>query len=274
MSYVEILLKLNKSKKILFTVFLICMISGHLMQKFSSKNYTFKFNIFFPTGSFAIFPQKQEIYSNFQSSILTELVKNNYTIRRKPSIENAYSISATIKENNSEIFIKKKKEVIKIFQLQKKNLLRLISDNYNITNNTLTELEEMGIQTTKIITPAQELLKRLKEKKELEGMGIQTNMIKKKIDGNLIKSIDVNIINSIRNIKFELMYIELEKEFVYKSVTEFNNIIFPKELTRIKQINYYVLMIVMFVALVTLYTTYLIIADDFKKKAKKIKNIK
>jgi len=274
MSYVEILLKLNKSKKILFTVFLICMISGLLMQKLNSKNYTFKFNIFFPTGSFAIFPQKQEIYSNFQSSILTELVKNNYTIRRKPSIENAYSISATIKENNSEIFIKKKKEVIKIFQLQKKNLIRLISDNYNITNNTLTELEEMGIQTTKIITPAQELLKRLKEKKELEGMGIQTNMIKKKIDGNLIKSIDVNIINSIRQIKFELMYIELEKEFVYKSVTEFNNIIFPKELTRIKQINYYLLMIVMFVALVTLYTTYLVIADDFKKKAKKIKNIK
>ena len=247
MSYVEILLKLNKSKKILFTVFLICMISGHLMQKFSSKNYTFKFNIFFPTGSFAIFPQKQEIYSNFQSSILTELVKNNYTIRRRPSIENAYSISATIKENNSEIFIKKKKEVIKIFQLQKKNLLRLISDNYNITNNTLTELEEMGIKTSKI---------------------------EKKVDGNLIKSIDVNIINSIRQIKFELMYIELEKEFIYKSVSEFNNIIFPKELTRIKQINYYVLMIVMFVALVILYTTYLIIADDFKKKAKKIKNIK
>ena len=244
MNYVEILLKLNKSKKILFTVFLICIISGHLMQKSNSEIYKFKFDIFFPTGSFAIFTQKQEIYSNFQSSILTELVKKNYTIKRKPNLESAYSISATIIGNNSEIFIKKKKEVTKIFQLQKENLIRLISDNYDNTNNTLTELVEMEIETTRI---------------------------EKKVDGDLIKSIDINLINSIRQIKFELMWVGLEKEFVYKNISEFNNIKFPKELTLISQINYYVLMIVMFVALITLYISYLIIANDFKKKVKSLK---
>ena len=235
MNYVEILLKLKKSKKILFTVFLIFLISGHLMEKLYSKNYEFKFDIFFPTGGIGVFNQKKEIYSNFQSSILIELVKKNYTIKKKSNLKNAYSISTTVTGNNSEVFIKKKKEIIDIFQLQKNNLIRLISNNYDIANITITEL------------------------------------IEEKVDGNLIKPMDANLINSIRAIRLELMWIKLEKEFAYKNITEFNNIKLPEKLIRKNRINYYSLMIVMFVAFIALYTSYITIIYDFKKKVKRIK---
>ena len=228
MNYVEILLRLNKSKKILLSVFLIFMIAGHLMQKYNSKKYDFNFDIFFPTGSFLIFSAKQEIYSNFQSSILTEFVKNGYVIKRKPNLKNAYYVTTTVIGNNDKDFVNKKKEVSDIFQLQKKNLLGWISNNYDITNITLKELPELNR----------------------------------------------SIIDPKTQIKLELMWIELEREYVSENITEFNNIKFPKQLTIKDKKNYYAIMIVMFVAFLTFYISYLIVDEDFRKKIKKIKKIK
>tara|TARA_B110000008_G_scaffold273136_1_gene306918 strand:- start:544 stop:1227 length:684 start_codon:yes stop_codon:yes gene_type:complete len=227
MNYVEILLRLNKSKKILLSVFLIFMVAGHLMQKYNSKIYEFNFDIFFPTGSFLIFSAKQEIYSNFQSSILTEFVKNGYVIKRKPNLKNAYYVTTTVIGNNDKDFVNKKKEVSDIFQLQKKNLLGWISNNYDITNITLKELPELNR----------------------------------------------NLIDPKTQIKLELMWIELEKEYVFENITEFNNIKFPKKLTIKDKKNYYAIMIVLFVAFLTFYSSYLIVDDDFRKKIKKIKKI-
>ena len=227
MNYVEILLRLNKSKKILLSVFLIFMIAGHLMQKYNSKIYDFNFDIFFPTGSFLIFSAKQEIYSNFQSSILTEFVKNGYVIKRKPNLKNAYYVTTTVIGNNDKDFVNKKKEVSDIFQLQKKNLLGWISNNYDITNITLKELPELNR----------------------------------------------SIIDPKTQIKLELMWIELEREYVSENITEFNNIKFPKKLTIKDKKNYYAIMIVLFVAFLTFYSSYLIVDDDFRKKIKKIKKI-
>ena len=227
MNYVEILLRLNKSKKILLSVFLIFMIAGHLMQKYNSKIYEFNFDIFFPTGSFLIFSAKQEIYSNFQSSILTEFVKNGYVIKRKPNLKNAYYVTTTVIGNNDKDFVNKKKEVSDIFQLQKKNLLGWISNNYDITNITLKELPELNS----------------------------------------------NLIDPKTQIKLELMWIELEKEYVFENITEFNNIKFPKKLTIKDKKNYYAIMIILFVAFLTFYSSYLIVDDDFRKKIKKIKKI-
>jgi len=228
MNYVEILLKLNKSKKILFSIFLIFMISGHLMQKYSSKNYEFTFDIFFPTDGFLIYSAKQKIYRNFQSSILTKLVKKDYTIKKKPNFTDAYNVTTMLIGSNSVDFIKKKKEVTDIFQLQKTNLIRGITNNYDITNITLRELPELGD-----------------------------------------KLIDLR-----SQVKLELMWIELEKEYVFENITEFNNIKFPEGLTLKNNKNYYAIMMVMFIAYLTLYTSYLIITDDFKKKVKQIKKIK
>jgi|TARA_B110000037_G_C17098772_1_gene497076 hypothetical protein len=227
MNYIDILLKLNKSKKILFSIFLIFMITGHLLQKFNSKIYEFNFNIFFPTGSFLSFSSKDEIYKNFQNSILTELVKKNYKIKRKQNLDSAYTISTTVVGNNSEDYIKKKKEVIDLFKIQKKNLIRWITNSYNITNITYKELPEKD-----------------------------------------------SFIDSRREIKLELMWIDLEKEFVFENITEKNNIKFPKNLTLRNKTNYYAIMAVLFVAFLVLYASYLIINDDFRKKIKKIKKIK
>lgn len=224
MNYVEILLKLNKSKKILFSIFLIFMISGHLMQKYSSKNYEFTFDIFFPTDSFLIFSSKQEVYKNFQSSFLTKLVKKDYTIKKKQNFTDAYNISTTLTEGNSEYFIKKKKEITDIFKLEKKNLIRWIDNNHDITSITLNELQE----TQKLI-------------------------------------------NLKTQIKLELMWIELEKKYVVENITEFNNIKFSEELTLKNNNNYYSIMMVMFIAYLTLYTSYLIVTDDYKKKVKQIR---
>mgnify|MGYP006115946229 CR=1 FL=1 len=120
MNYVEILLRLNKSKKILLSVFLIFMIAGHYMQKYNSKKYDFNFDIFFPTGSFLIFSAKKEIYSNFQSSILTEFSKNGYIIKRKSNLKNAYFVTATVIGNNNKDFVKKKKKFLIYFNYKKK----------------------------------------------------------------------------------------------------------------------------------------------------------
>jgi hypothetical protein len=204
------------------------MIAGHYMQKYNSKKYDFNFDIFFPTGSFLIFSAKKEIYSNFQSSILTEFVKNGYIIQRKSNLKDAYLVTATVIGNNDKDFIKKKKEVSDIFQLQKKNLLGWISNNYDITNITLKELPEFNR----------------------------------------------SIIDPKTQIKLELMWIELEREYVFENITEFNNIKFSKQLTIKDKKNYYAIMIVMFIAFLTFYISYLIIDEDFRKKIKKIKKIK
>tara|TARA_B100001758_G_C17834039_1_gene315667 strand:- start:116 stop:445 length:330 start_codon:yes stop_codon:yes gene_type:complete len=108
MNYIDILLKLNKLKTILFAIFLVFLSLGFYLQKNNSKYYEFYFDIYFPSGSFLIFTAKQEIYKNFQDSILTELAKNNYKIKKNPEISNSYKISTTIEGNNSEDFIKKK----------------------------------------------------------------------------------------------------------------------------------------------------------------------
>ena len=119
MNYVEIILRLNKLKKVLFVIFLIFMTVGYLLQKFNSKNYEFNFDIFFPSGSFLIFTAKQEIYKNFQNSILTELAKKDYTIEKKTNLSGAYKISTTVIGNNSEELIKKKKKLVIYFNYKK-----------------------------------------------------------------------------------------------------------------------------------------------------------
>lgn len=224
MNYVEIILRLNKLKKVLFVIFLIFMMVGYLLQKFNSKIYEFNFDIFFPSGSFLIFTAKQEIYKNFQNSILTELAKKDYTIEKKTNLSDAYKISTTVIGNNSEELIKKKKEISNLFQLQKNNLILWIGNNYNITNITLKELPE--------------------------------------VDSSL---------DSRRKMKLELMWINLEKEYVFKNITEEKNLKFPKQLILKNQINYYAIMVVMFVAFITLFISYIIISEDIKKKIKKIK---
>ena len=222
MNYIDILLKLNKLKIILFAIFLVFLGFGHYLQKNNSKYYEFYFDIYFPSGSFLIFTAKQEIYKNFQNSILTELAKKEYIIKKKPTIQSAYRISTTILGNNSEDFIKKKKEITDLFQRQKKNLMRWITNNYDITNITLKELPEIESQ-----------------------------------------------MDSIRKMKLELMWIELEKEYVFENISEEINLKFPKKLSQKNLTNYYAIMIVMYIALLALFVSYLIITEDFRRKLKK-----
>ena len=224
MNYIDILLKLNKLKTILFAIFLVFLSIGYYLQKTNSKYYEFYFDIYFPSGSFLIFTAKQEIYNNFQESILTELAKKNYKIKKKPEITNAYKISLTIEGNNSGDFTKKKKEIIDLFQRQKKNLIRWITNNYNITNITLKELPEVDSQ-----------------------------------------------VDNIRKIKLELMWINLEKEYVSENISEEINLIFPEKLNKLKLTNYYAVMIVLYIALIALFISYLIVTEDFRKKLKKKK---
>ena len=81
-------------------------------------------------------------------------------------------------------------------------------------------------------------------------------------------------LDEIRKIKLELMWMGLEKEFVYENVTELNNLKFPKKLIVKNKTNYFAIMAVIFITFLTLFVTYLIISDDIKKKIKKIKKIK
>ena len=227
MNYIEILLKLNKSKKILFFIFLIFMACGYILQKIDSKKYEFYVDIYFPLGSFLPFKAKDEIYQNFKNSILTELTKKDYDIKKKPNIDNAYRVSATIKGNNNKDFLKKKDEITNLFKRQKTNLILWITNNYNVTNITLQELPEEDISA-----------------------------------------------DAKRNIKLQLMWMDLEKEYVYQNVSENNNLKFPKKLSLKKITNYYAIMVVLFIAFITLLISYLIITDDIKKKIKKIKKTK
>ena len=66
MNYIEILLRLDKLKKILFSIFLIFMACGYILQKDNSKEYAFYVDIYFPLGSFLTFEAKDEIYKNFK----------------------------------------------------------------------------------------------------------------------------------------------------------------------------------------------------------------
>ena len=70
------------------------------------------------------------------------------------------------------------------------------------------------------------------------------------------------------------MWMDLEKEYVYQNVSENNNLKFPKKLSLKKITNYYAIMVVLFIAFITLLISYLIITDDIKKKIKKIKKTK
>tara|TARA_B110000003_G_C16497247_1_gene475938 strand:+ start:102 stop:785 length:684 start_codon:yes stop_codon:yes gene_type:complete len=227
MNYIEVLLKLNKSKKILFFIFFIFMACGYLLQKNASKTYEFYVDIYFPTGSFLSFEAKNEIYKNFRNSILTELTKQNFKIKQKPNLENSYRIFTTITGNNTADFLKKKKQITNLFKRQKGNLILWITNDYNIKSITLKDLDEGEIS-----------------------------------------------LDEIRKIKLELMWMGLEKEFVYENVTELNNLKFPKKLIVKNKTNYFAIMAVIFITFLTLFVTYLIISDDIKKKIKKIKKIK
>jgi len=66
---------------------------------------------------------------------------------------------------------------------------------------------------------------------------------------------------------------ELEKEFVFENVSEINVLKFPKELVPVKRINYYAIMMVLFIAILTFFITYLIIIDDINKKMKRFKRL-
>jgi hypothetical protein len=155
------------------------------------------------------------------------LTKKDYDIKKKPNIDNAYRVSATIKGNNNKDFLKKKDEITNLFKRQKTNLILWITNNYNVTNITLQELPEEDISA-----------------------------------------------DAKRNIKLQLMWMDLEKEYVYQNVSENNNLKFPKKLSLKKITNYYAIMVVLFIAFITLLISYLIITDDIKKKIKKIKKTK
>jgi hypothetical protein len=77
--------------------------------------------------------------------------------------------------------------------------------------------------------------------------------------------------DSSRSLKLELMWIELEQEYVTSNISVDNNITFPDQLARLNSLNYYAFMIVLYIALLTLYVSFLIIAEDFKKNRKKYK---
>lgn len=227
MNYIEVLLKLNKSKKILFFIFLIFMACGYLLQKNSSKTYEFYVDIYFPSGSFLNFQAKNEIYKNFKNSILTELTKKSFNIKKKPELDNAYRIFTTIEGNNTEDFLKKKNEITNLFKEQKKNLILWITNDYNIKKITLDNFNKDEIS-----------------------------------------------LESQRRIRLDLMWMGLEKEFVYENITVINNLKFPKKLTIKNKMNYYAVMTVLFITFLTLFISYLIITDDIKKKIKKIKKTK
>ena len=228
MNYVEVILKLNKIKKILFSIFLLFLLSGHLLQKYNNKIFKFSFDIFFPTGSFLIFSAKQQIYKNFKNSILTEFVKRGYNIKKKPNLENAYNISTSLVGNNNEDLDLKIKEVTDLFTKEKKNIINLIKNSYDITNITLKEL------------PVADTLFDMEP-------------------------------DSSRILKLELKWIELEQEYVTSNISVYNNIKFPEQLTSLSPLNYYVFMIVLYIALLTLYISFIIIAEDFIKNKKKYK---
>ena len=226
MDYIEIILRINKSKKILFIIFLVFMTCAYILQKNHSKKYEFYADIYFPLGSFLTFEAKNEIYRNFKNSILTELTKKNYKIKKKAGIDNAYRIYTDLLGNNKNDFLKKKIEITDLFKRQKKILILWITNNYNVTNITLQELpdEEISLDTK-------------------------------------------------RRIKLQLMWMDLEKEFVYENITEENNLKFPKKIPLKNIINYYAIMAVLYIAFLTLVITYLIINDDIKKKIKRFKRL-
>ena len=77
--------------------------------------------------------------------------------------------------------------------------------------------------------------------------------------------------DSSRVLKLELKWIELEQEYVTSNISVYNNIKFPEQLTSLSPLNYYVFMIVLYIALLTLYISFIIIAEDFIKNKKKYK---
>ena len=79
-------------------------------------------------------------------------------------------------------------------------------------------------------------------------------------------------VDNIRKIKLELMWINLEKEYVSENISEEINLIFPEKLNKLKLTNYYAVMIVLYIALIALFISYLIVTEDFRKKLKKKKN--
>ena len=78
-------------------------------------------------------------------------------------------------------------------------------------------------------------------------------------------------VDNIRKIKLELMWINLEKEYVSENISEEINLIFPEKLNKLKLTNYYAVMIVLYIALIALFISYLIVTEDFRKKLKKKK---
>ncbi len=71
--------------------------------------------------------------------------------------------------------------------------------------------------------------------------------------------------------KLELMWIELEKEYVSENISEDINLKFPTKLNKLNLTNYYAIMIALYIALLSLFISYLIITEDFRKKLKKKK---
>lgn len=150
MNYIEILLKLNKSKKILLVIFLMFLSLGYYLQEKNSKYYEFYFNIYFPSGSFLIFDNKQSIYDQFKVTTLTELAKKNYKIEKNPEIKNAYKVSMVIDNNDLKVLTLKKREVIELFERQKQNLIKWITKNFSLANITVNKLPQLESQTNKI----------------------------------------------------------------------------------------------------------------------------
>jgi len=225
MNYLEVLIKLNKLKKIIFFIFLILIAIGYLLQKNNAKKYELFVDIYFPEGSFLPFQAKNEIYENFKNSTITELVQKEYVVKKKPILENAYRISTILKGDKNELYLKKKNEIKDVFKRQKKKLILWISNNYNATKIGLENLSEDEIT----------------------------------LDS--------------KRLQLELKWMELEKEFVYENVSEINVLKFPKELVPVKRINYYAIMMVLFIAILTFFITYLIIIDDINKKMKRFKRL-
>lgn len=227
MNYIEILVRLNKLKKILFFILLIFMACGYLLQKNIEKKYLFYVDIYFPSGSFISFTEKDKIYQNFKISTLTELTKMNYNIKQKAELTNVFRISTMIIGNNTDDFQEKKNEITNLFTRQKKNLLLWINSNSSYTNIALNELEGSD---------------------EAASAKIKA--------------------------KLEIMWMDVEKEYVKQNISVLNNLKFPKELALRNTFNYYAVMLILFVTFLTLLSSYFIITDDIKKKIGRLKKTK
>ena len=70
------------------------------------------------------------------------------------------------------------------------------------------------------------------------------------------------------------MWIELEKEYVFENISEEINLKFTEQLAQKNKTNYYAVMIVLYIAFLTLFISYLIITEDFRRKLKKTRKIR